>query len=429
MSDRPIAPAATRRNFWLSILNGAVMIGTSNSVASPELVLTPFAAYLTNSRLLLGLIAPLQNATWFLPQLWIVSRVQRAKRSMPIYNYAAFLRLLGWIALAGAALLTHNPVILLLTVTLFVLIAGTAAGVAGLPFIEVIGKVIPPRQRGLVFGWRGAVGGVLAIVGAQVVILFTGPDAHFNFPTNYALLFIFAGITQMLGFFVFSLVKEPDSETIVERPRLSRAVLKSVWSADDNFRRFVQGRTSFELSSMANGLVIVYANQVLGVRLELAGLYLLVSSVLRPIFSIAAGRMSVRIGNRLPVAAGLIAQAMGWGLLLLALPLDVHGRTAEYYLIPVYSLIAIQKGLIFSNLMALGLNVTPDEDRPLYMGALNTWLGFVTLSGALSGVIADVIGFGGLFSMSLILSCLGAWQFWTLREQMDIITEKAAAAT
>lgn len=410
-------PEVSRRNFRLSIINGAVMIGTSNSVASPELVMTAFAAYLTSNPLILGLIGPLQAAMWSLPQVWIVGRLRRSKRAMPMYNHAAIIRMISWIVLTVIVLVARDAALLLITVLGFTLVGGIAAGIAGLPFIEVVGKIIPARQRGLVFGWRGALGGVLAIVGSQVVIFLTGPDARFDFPTNYGLLFAFAGFTQMFGFFSFSLVQEPDTDTATEHPPLSLSLIKTIWRNDKNYQGYVWGQTFFVLSSMANGLIIVYAHQLLNVRLELAGLYLLISSVLRPIFSIAAGRMSVRIGNRLPVAGGLIAQAIGWALLLLAMPLGIEGRTAEYYMVPIYSLTAIQKGLIFSNLMALGLNVTPENERALYMGALNTWLGLVTLFGALSGVIAKTIGFDALFFMSLILSSLGAWQFMSLKER------------
>jgi MFS family permease len=407
---------ASRRNFWASVLNGALMIGTTNSVASPELVLTVFAAHLTSNPFILGLITPLQNATWFLPQIWMVGWLQRARRALPVYTYAASLRLLAWIALVLVALLSHSTPLLLGIVFAFVLLGGIAAGVAGLPFIEVIGKVIPPRQRGLVFGWRGALGGVLAIAGAQVVILFTGPGTHFSFPRDFGWLFAFAALTQMFGFFAFSLVREPDADVKTEHPRLSLRLLRSIWRNDTDYRHYVWGRTLFELASMANGLMLVYANQVLDVRLELAGMYLLISSILRPLFSIAAGWISTRIGNRLPVSIGLIAQALGWAMLVMAVPLGVQGRAAEMYLIPVYSLTAIQRGLIFSNLMALGLNVTPETERPLYMGALNTWIGFVTLIGALNGALAETIGFQALFTLMMVLSCLSAWQFLTLRE-------------
>ncbi len=413
------AVKATRRNFWLSILNGALMIGTTNSIASPELVLTAFAAYLTSNPLILGAIAPIQNATWALPQIWTIPYVQRARHALRIYNYAAFLRLIGWATLTLTVLFVRDTTLLLLIVFAFVLIGGTAAGVAGLPFIEVIGKIIPARQRGLVFGWRGAIGGVLAIFGSQIVLFFTGPSAIFDFPTNYGLLFLVAGVLQTAGFFVFSLVHEPETKPTSTSTRPSFGIIRIIWTGDANFRHYVWGRTLFELSSVANALILVYASLRLGVRLELAGAYLLISSVLRPVFSIGAGWFSVRLGNRIPVAIGLLAQALGWALLILAPVFGVSGRAAEYYLIPIYSLTAIQKGLIFSNLMALGLNVTPNDQRAVYMGALNTWLGLIIFSGILSGVIVKTIGYQALFGLSLIMSCWSAWHFWKLRENLD----------
>ena len=403
------------------------MIGTTNSVAAPDLVLTAFAAHLTSSPLILGLITPLQNATWSLPQIWTIGWLRRNRYALPLYHWSAVLRTISWIALVVVVFLSRNPAVLLTTLMLFVVMGGLAAGVTGLPFTEVVAKVIPARQRGLVFGWRGALGGALAIVGSPIVLFFTGPDVRFEFPINFALLFIIGGVTQMLGFFSFSAVKEPPSEPASDQLSLSVGLFRSIWRRSPDFRKFVQGRTLFELSSMANGLIIVYASQRLGVRLELAGMYLLVSSLLRPIFSVAAGRVSVRIGNRLPVAFGMLTQAMGWGLLLLALPLGVRDRAAEYYLIPVYALTAIQKGLIFSNLMALSLNVTPSNpsERPVYMGGLNTWIGVVSIFGSLNGVIAGLIGFEALFALSLALSVLSAWQFMSLKERLD--DEPAAA--
>jgi len=212
------------------------MIGTTNSVASPDLVLTAFAAHLTSNPLILGLIAPLQSATWSLPQVWTIGWLRRTRRALPLYHWSAVLRMLSWIVLVAVVFLSRSTPLLLVTLMLFVVVGGLAAGVTGLPFIEVVAKIIPARQRGLVFGWRGALGGVLAIVGAPVVLYFTGPDARFDFPTNYALLFIVAGVTQMLGFFAFSLVKEPPSEPSDNHPRLSLKLIRTIWRGDRNYR-------------------------------------------------------------------------------------------------------------------------------------------------------------------------------------------------
>ncbi|MBN1203168.1 MAG: MFS transporter [Anaerolineae bacterium] len=410
---------ATRRNFRLSVMNGAIMNGSFNSVSSPDLVLTAFAAYLTGNPLLLGLIAPIRQVAWFLPQMWIIGRIQRTTRALPIYRRAALLRVSSWIMLTSTVLLVRDHTALLLVILGFVIAEGLASGLAGLPFIEVIGKIIPARQRGLVFGWRGALGGIIAVVGSQVVLLLTGPDAQFDFPLNYGLLFVVAGISQIAGVLSFALVCEPDADDNTTRSPLSPGVLIAIWRSDTNFRRYVLGRTLFVLSSIAQGLVIVFANQVLGVRLEMAGLYLFVSSLLYPMFSIAAGRISLRIGNKVPLAAGLLAQGAGWALLLLAIPLGVEDRAAEYYLILVYALGALQKGLVISTTMALGLNVTPETEHALYMGALNTWLGIVSFAGLLSGVIAKVIGFEALFALTLVCACLGAGFFLTLHEEWE----------
>jgi dipeptide/tripeptide permease len=78
---------------------------------------------------------------------------------------------------------------------------------------------------------------------------------------------------------------------------------------------------------------------------------------------------------------------------------------------------------VFSNLMALGLNVTPSGERPLYMGALNTRIGVVVLAGLFSGVMAEVIGFEALFALTAVMSCAGAWKFLTLREHWEDVAE------
>ncbi|RPJ02731.1 MAG: MFS transporter [Chloroflexi bacterium] len=409
-------PRATRRNFRLNIVNGAVTAGSENSVGSPDRVMTTFAAHLTDNPILLGLITPLPGAMWSLPQLFIIPAMQRRARVLPIYRAASFVRVTLWAVLALAALFSRDTTILLLTLFSFLLIAGLAGGVAGLPFIEVTGKTIPPSQRGHVFGLRVALGGVLAIAGSQVVIFFTGPGSAFDFPVSFGMLFLVATVAQAIGQGAFTLVDEPDADTNIIRTRPSLNVFGSIWRSDGNFRRYVWGRTFAVLGGMASGLVIVYANQQLGVRLEMAGIYLFASSLLSPVFSMLAGRMSVRTGNRLPVAGGMLMMGLGWAMLLLAKPLGVREGSAETFMFVVYALLALHKGLLFSNMMALGLNITPEGDHALYMGAVNTWIGVLLLVTTLSGAIARLIGYEALFALTLACAAISAWAFVTLVE-------------
>jgi hypothetical protein len=211
-------PRATRRNFRLNVVNGAVTAGSENSVGSPDLVMTTFAAHLTDNPILLGLITPLPGATWSLPQLFIIPTMQRRARVLPIYRAASFVRIALWIVLAMTAFLSRDTTILLLSLFAFIVIAGLAGGVAGLPFIEVTGKTIPPSQRGHVFGLRVALGGMLAIAGSQFVILFTGPGSPFDFPVSFGMLFLVATVAQVIGQGAFSLIDEPEADTSVDTP-------------------------------------------------------------------------------------------------------------------------------------------------------------------------------------------------------------------
>jgi hypothetical protein len=88
-----------RRSFALGVLNGAVF-QFAETLIDPSLVLTWFVSQLSSSNLLAGLVAPLGQAGWFLPQIFVSASIQRMKRKMPIYTLMAVIRAAAWIVLA-----------------------------------------------------------------------------------------------------------------------------------------------------------------------------------------------------------------------------------------------------------------------------------------------------------------------------------------
>jgi hypothetical protein len=407
-----------RRNFRLNLLNGAMMIA-ANAIISPDLVMTAFAAYLTSNPLILGLITPLPGAMWSLPQLLMVGRLQQMGRVLPVYRITVVLRGIVWAILITVVMVARDPTVLLITLLAFMVGVGLLGGIAGLPFLEITGKTISPRRRGVLFSLRYTSASILAIIGTQIVVFFTGPKAHFDFPTNYGMLFIIAAMLQTVGATAFSLIKEPPAESGIEHPKPSIRVMQQIWRTDSDYRHYVQGRTLLVFSSMANGLVLIYANQKTGVRLELAGVYLLVGTILKPVVSFAAGRISARNGSQVPVVMGQTAQTLAWGLVLITMLIPIQDRSAEYYFFIVFGLIAIQQGLVFPNLLPLGLNVMPNAERALYMGTLNTLVGVLTLTSALSGAIVKTTGYEVLFVLTAVLAILSGWQFGLLREHLE----------
>jgi MFS family permease len=161
-------------------------------------------------------------------------------------------------------MLTRDSTLLLIALLAYMVVAGLLGGIAGLPFVEITGKTVSPRRRGQLFSLRQTIGSIFAVFGTQVVIFFTGLDARIDFPTNYGMLFIIAAVLQLIGATAFSLIEEPPAESGIEHPKPSLKLMQHIWRTDNNYRHYVHGRTLLVFSSMANGLVLIYANEELG---------------------------------------------------------------------------------------------------------------------------------------------------------------------
>jgi hypothetical protein len=71
-----------RRNFSFGVLNG-VFFSLFGALLDPSLVLSWFVSQLTTSNFLIGLIMPIQNGGWFLPQLVMSGCLQSRREKSP----------------------------------------------------------------------------------------------------------------------------------------------------------------------------------------------------------------------------------------------------------------------------------------------------------------------------------------------------------
>jgi hypothetical protein len=156
-----------RRNFVLQILNGLFVI-LGDTLADARVVTTVFLSQLTTSNLLIGLIAPLRDAGWFLPQLFVAPWVERSPRKVDFYRTASIFRAFGWVALAASVFVFRGNT-LLIAFTLATLVVSLISGVTGLPWMIIITKTIAPTRRGMLFALRNSSAAVLGIIGSIAV--------------------------------------------------------------------------------------------------------------------------------------------------------------------------------------------------------------------------------------------------------------------
>jgi len=161
----PQNPREVRRNFRLAVSNGIFFI-LADSLTDPTLVLVSFLSLMTDSPFLLGLIVPIQSAGWALPQIFVSGRLQAWPVKLNLYRRTSLVRIAAWLMLALTINFVRDPGWAVAAFFLAFTVASLASGVAGLPFLEVISKTIPPNRRGEVFAWRLGLGGLMGIGGS-----------------------------------------------------------------------------------------------------------------------------------------------------------------------------------------------------------------------------------------------------------------------
>lgn len=404
-------PREVRRSFLLGVANG-VFFHFAEALIDPPLVLTWFVSQLTSSNLLIGLVAPLGDAGWFLPQIFISARIQHLPRKMPSYIASAAVRAATWMLLAATVWFVDDPRILLAGFFILYLLARLTSGLSGLAFFDVVAKTVPARRRGSYFAWRQFLGGLLGLNAAWMLKIVLNHPA-LPFPRGHALLFVLYCVGIAVGMTAFSLVREPPGLATSGPATVGEQLRRAgrLWRRDRVYRRYMLVRVALALAGMALPFYTIYAKNVLGAPAGIVGLYLGVRIATYLLFNLPWGRLSDRHGNRL-VLRLLLLGIGGTALLALALVgavalFGLQGAWLPYLALPLFFLDGATRPaqeLAGSNFL---LELVPEGERSLYLGFSNTVMGIVIILSGLGGLVVDALGFAGLFALALGLCACG----------------------
>lgn len=173
-------------------------------------------------------------------------------------------------------------------------------------------------------------------------------------------------------------------------------------------------------AAIATPFFTAYAVRELRVPDAMIGLYLgfnvgasLVSNVLWSWMSLRRGHRAVLEGATL---CGLLSAL--WALLVGPLSRPWPGLSGWLMLLVFVLSGAYASGAAIGG-MSMLLEIAPGHDRPLTIGLTNTLLGIALLSTSTGGLIADLIGYRGLFALSFGFYTLALVLLWGLKRAME----------
>ncbi len=395
----------------MGLSNGA-LFGFVDNIISPSVVLSIFINALGGSNFLVGLAPAVYNGGWFLPQFLISHRLQRMPHKMGVYVAATWVRIVCW-ALIIAAIFgigdTNHGLLLVVFFLLFTTYA-LAAGIGGAPFMDIVAKTIPVARRGTYFGRRDLSGAIMAILASYLITVLLNPDRGIPFPQQFGYLFVLAGVGVVFGLIAFCLVVEPVESTLVREVTFRDQLTAAGHILRENgvYRRFLLLRVAVAAADIATPFYAIYSVRVLGVPVDIVGLYIGFTTIAIVLANPMLSRVSDSRGHRIV----LICAASG----MLSMPLIA----LAFSFLPPGPALGLPFGLLFVimgiarsagniSLPSYLLEIAPAGERSLYIGFTNTILGVATFIPTIGGILVDLAGFQVIFVLTLLVGGFAWW--------------------
>ncbi len=400
-------PNEARRNFRLGVVNGLFFV-LGETLIEPTLVIAAFVNAITHSALWVGFAAATLEYAWFLPQFWVSGYLQSQPRKMPFYKLSAVIRAAAWVTLTLAIFFIHERSWLAVVFLLALSVAALGGGLSGLSFLEIVGKTIPPAERGQFFAWRLTIAGIVGVGASVVVQRLLSNTSPVSFPNNYGALFLLATLLFFCGWWAFFRVNEPPDSAVLPRASLSQQLRRAfqIIRTDSRYRHFFALRSALIIGGAAVPFYAIYSQQTWGGAPAMIGVYLAAFKAANLLGNIYLGRVSARWGYHrlMQVAAvtGLLMSLMVGGLVWGAAAQQLPGWIAAWGLAPVFVVNGIRESGIGVAGQSLLLEIAPQTDRSLYLGFTNTFLGLIVLAASFSGAVVEYLGFPSLLVITLI---------------------------
>jgi MFS family permease len=377
----------TKTNMILGVINGIFFSGAGAFIHG-GVVLPLFISHLSDSKILVGLFSTMEAFGWAFPQLFSGALIFGTPLVLWLYNRMSVIRLATFalILIFTFTLGNQNHWLLLLGFGIAFTIYSLAGGIAGVPFMDIVGKTIPNNKRGTFFGLRIFFGGLVAIVAGPIVKKILGA---YSFPVNFGVMFTIAYVFIAAGLACFVFAKEPRSESITEKSDIKGNLLYAykIYRENINVRRLVLSRILQLCYLTAVPFYVLIATERLNISIELAATYLSFEMAGYLGINFFWAWLSNHISNKkvmqwaaycslIPPIIALISLYKNPGYFIYGLVFFFNGASSS------------GSGLGFLNYL---LEIGSDKDRPILVGLVHTLVAPAVFMSIIGGIIIELL--------------------------------------
>ena len=385
-----------RKNYLLFFIE-SVGYPLGFSLISSSTIIPLLLTTLGASNVVVGMAPALGNLGLFLPGVFSAPYMERTpikKRIMVGFALIerAFILLIAAIVLIwGIARPSWAIVGFLAAWTL----SNVAAGVNLPAYFAMLAKCIPPEARGGLFGWGGALSGVVGVAAAEYAGMVL---ATLAFPGNFALLFTAAAVILTASVVPLLWTREPPDQIADERRSVRQYLADAVRSAggDREYAWAVAAIAALSFALAAASFYSTYAVRELGAGTRDVARFTAITLGASVVGMPLLGRIADRRGHKLSLEITATCFAVAAVLALFA------GSVESIYAVTLLSGIGMSGVSVSQNLLLSEFAPT-HADVPMYI--VFSWLvlaPFRTGAPIVAGLVSDLASFHAMFWIALV---------------------------
>lgn len=392
----------TQKAMRLNTVEGAFAVAAEN-LAAPFLALFALGLGATPSQI--GMLTAFPNLLGNILQIpaGLFAERMEDKRILPAVG--GFLNRSTWLALAFFPFLfppEQRVAIVILLATFRI----TAANLGVPAWTALQANLIPQSIRGKYYANRNVVLNTSALLATFVA----NRLLRLDFPLNYQIIFALASVLGITATIVF--LRIPFEQPPVKARTGNQSywvVAKNFWSEVKEHKDFISySRSSLIWNfgvSLASSLFAVHFVDTMGGHPGSWAVFAATNIATQILIQRYWGRLADMFGQKNVMSFS--------GIGAVAVPLLWWVAPTLWFPIVINIVNGIGWGGYNLAAFNLLLEITPDDNRSLYVGVYNTLMGFATAAGPLvGGFAAEIFGLKPIFLASGALRALGLYVFW-----------------
>ncbi len=421
-------PVNAPRNFamyagdMMAFLVGLNFIPTST-------VLVALVSQLTDNKTLIGVVGMIGGAAWFLPQLFAARIVHGKRRKKPYLMAAAgigrqaYLVIIVWLAATRAV----DPILTVWLLVASIAVFHVADALAGVAWFDMLSRALTPRMRSRAVALGELLGSIIGL-GAGVVVAWALMPDGLQFPLNYAFIIACAWLSFNISYVFIAFIRENPMDE-AERSQSTEAQfgahLREAVTTDRTFRQLMLARLLTGLDALAVPFYVVFITQRLALPDSSVGGFTIAFTVGSIAGIVLFGGLADRLGALRVIHASVVMQFVAPALAFVVAAVPSIAEAAPGLALAAFAAVMAINGAL-THSMILGfigytLDTSPERHRAIYVGAINTVGGLVSLTPVLAGLSIDLLSravptqtaYAVVFGFAAV--CVGTGAVLTLR--------------